>query len=147
MASISEWEKRITRLAKEQAQDPAVFDALKGRRRRLPGESDDCADRLLAEIRRLAPDIPPPQRDRPFLTFRIDLAWELGPCMLAVEVNGGLHRAGGGKHATSRDHQKMRELALAGWRTLVFTASEVRNDPLGCISDIRRALRIFGGVQ
>jgi very-short-patch-repair endonuclease len=145
MPSISEWEKRINRLAKEQQQDPEVFDALKARRRRLPGESEDCADRLLAEIRRLAPDLPAPERDRPFLTFRIDLAWPA--CCLAVEVNGGLHRAGGGKHATSRDHQKMRELTLAGWRPLVFTSSEVRSDPLGCIADIRRALREFGGIQ
>lgn len=102
-------------------------------------KTEDRADLLLEQIRTHAPDIAGRfTRDLSFQTFRIDLADpELG---IAVEVNGGLRRPGGGKHATSRDHHKVRELALAGWLPLVFTSSEVWHDPLGCIGYIRRAI-------
>lgn len=101
---------------------------------------EDRADTLREHLRLLAPDLYARLvRDHPFLTFRIDLADP--PTMLAVEVNGGLMRAGGGKHATSRDHHKMRELVFAGWRPLVFTSSEVVHDPEMCIAAIRRGLQ------
>ena len=111
-------------------------------RRVASARHQDEADTLAAHLRTLAPDIPPPERDRPFATFRIDLAWP--DVLVAVEVNGGQWAAGGGKHGSRRDHQKMRELAIAGWRVLVFTATEVRDDPLGCIDDIRRMLAYKG---
>lgn len=107
-------------------------------RRKATAVHADRADWLLDHLRVLAPDVPTPIRDYPFLTFKIDLAWPAQ--MLATEVNGGLMREGGGKHATSRDHQKIRQMVLAGWRVLIFTSSEVRNDPLMCITDIRAAL-------
>lgn len=109
--------------------------------RRAAQRHEDVADVLLAELARLAPDLPSPERDRPFQRFKIDLAWPAA--RLAVEVNGGLRRAGGGKHATSRDHQKVRQLVLDGWHVLVFTSSEVRCDPLMCIRDISTALALW----
>lgn len=106
-----------------------------GTRRALAGV-EDCADRLLAEIQTHARDLPAPVRDWRFQTFKVDLYWP----GLAVEVNGGYANARGGKHGTARDHQKIRELTLAGLTVLVFTSGEVRADPLGCIADIRRGL-------
>lgn len=102
---------------------------------------DDAADELEARIRTLAPDLPPPIRDLPFKTFRIDLAWPDTQPPIAVEVDGGQHASGGGKHGSARDYQKTRQLTAAGWFLLRFTASEVRNDPLGVIAEIREMLR------
>lgn len=113
-------------------------------RRKATAVHADRADWLLEALRVHAPDLPAPVRDHPFGSFRIDLAWPgaggAGGAGVAAEVNGGLKRAGGGKHATSRDHQKVRQLVLAGWAVLVFTSSEVVHDPLMCIEDIRCAL-------
>ena len=106
-------------------------------RRALAGV-EDCADRLLAELRTHAQDLPAPVREWRFQTFRVDLAWPESNLM--IEVNGGYSSSRGGKHATARDHQKIRELTLAGYTVLVFTSGEVRADPLGCIADIRRGL-------
>lgn len=114
-------------------------------RRKATAVHADRADWLMEALRVHAPDLPAPVRDHPFLSFRVDLAWPLQN--VGVEVNGGLKRAGGGKHATSRDHQKVRQLVLAGWAVLVFTSSEVVHDPLMCIEDIRRALKLAQGKQ
>lgn len=102
-------------------------------------KTEDRADLLQDQLRIHAPDLHARfTRDLPFQTFRIDLADPL--LMIAIEVNGGLKRGGGGKHATSRDHEKVRELQVAGWLTLVFTSSEVFHDPLHCIAWVRRAV-------
>ena len=108
-------------------------------RRKVRQKTEDRADRLQDELRIHAADLHARfTRDLPFQTFRIDLG--SADLMLAVEVNGGLKRPGGGKHATSRDHEKVRELQLAGWMVLVFTSSEVFHDPMHCIQWIRRAV-------
>ncbi len=98
----------------------------------------DAADILLAHIRTLAPDLAQPIRDYPFDRFRIDLAWP--SALLAVEVDGGQWKAGGGKHGGKRDYQKTRRITQAGWRLLRFTASEVSDNPIGVIEEIRAAL-------
>lgn len=109
--------------------------------RKAREKTEDRADLLQDQLRTHAPDLHARfTRDLPFQTFRIDLADPL--LMLAIEVNGGLKRGGGGKHATSRDHEKVRELQVAGWLTLVFTSSEVFHDPLHCIAWVRRAVAV-----
>lgn len=100
----------------------------------------DAADTLLGHIRTLAPDLLHGcERDRLFLSFRIDLAWP--EKMVAVEVDGGQWQSGGGKHGSRRDYEKTRELAKAGWLLLRFTAGEVNDNPLGCIQEIRGSLK------
>ena len=113
-------------------------DVLDGTTRREMAAQFDEADTLRAELRRLAPDIIAAERDRPFERYHIDLAWPAA--WLAVEVDGGQRKAGGGKHGGVADYIKLRRLVLAGWRVLRFTAGEVTADPLGCIADIRAAL-------
>ncbi len=98
----------------------------------------DGADTLAAELRRLAPDVPAGIREYPFDRWRIDLAWP--SAMLAVEVDGGQYKTGGGKHGQARDYQKTRRLTLCGWRLLRYTVAEVEADPLGAIDEIRQAL-------
>ncbi len=129
---MARYSRDVLRLNPELQADAAL-------RRAATGQPEDMADRLLAELRLHAPDLARRLvRDLPFRTFRVDLADP--ETRLAIEVNGGLQRAGGGKHATARDHVKVRELTLAGWRVLVFTSGEVRADPLGCIAYIRRGI-------
>jgi len=111
--------------------------------RQASAKHEDVADVLLAEMRRLAPDMPQPIRDCRFLTFKIDLAYPA--LLLAIEVDGGQAMARGGRHGGNRDYQKTRELTLAGWRLLRFTSNEVRTDPLRCIEDIRRGLAMDDG--
>jgi len=98
----------------------------------------DAADTLLAYIRILAPDMAQPIRDYPLDRFRIDLAWP--SALLAVEVDGGQWKAGGGKHGGKRDYQKTRRITQAGWRLLRFTSGEVNDNPIGVIEEIRAAL-------
>ncbi len=60
--------------------------------------------------------------------------------MLAVEVDGGRWKPGGGRHAFPSDYRKLRQAVLLGWRVLRFTSSEIMDDPPGCIHDINQAL-------
>lgn len=78
-------------------------------------------------------------REYHFENFRIDLADPQH--MIAVEVDGGQWKAGGGKHGGKRDYQKTRRITQAGWRLLRFTAGEVNDDPFGIIEEIRSALQ------
>lgn len=97
----------------------------------------DRANDLQEYIRVHAPGLAPVlTRDLPWRTFKLDLASEA--LRICVEVDGGLMRAGGGKHATTRDKQKIRELVIDGWAVLIFASTEVHRDPLGCIADIWR---------
>ncbi len=95
------------------------------------------ADVLLDLVRVHAPDLDGLVRDHPFQTFRVDLAWP--DLRLGFEVNGGYHAKGGGKHGTVRDHQKVQDLVLNGWTVLVFSAAQVRQDPLDVMDRMRRA--------
>jgi very-short-patch-repair endonuclease len=99
---------------------------------------EDVADTLLAEIKRLAPHMAQPIRDYPFDRYKIDLAWP--SAMLAIEVDGGQHAAGGGKHGSRQDYAKTRRMTVARWRLLRFTAGEVRDDPMSVIKEIQEAL-------
>lgn len=91
------------------------------------------ADVLLEHIRLLAPALYPRcERDRKFGRCRIDIA--IG--MVAVEVDGGNWKPGGGKHGGRADYRKTRALAKAGYLVLRFTAGEVRDDPAGVIAEI-----------
>lgn len=105
----------------------------------------DRADDLREHLRVHAPDLDAVlTRDLPWRSFKLDLG--NAELKLAVEVDGGLMRAGGGKHATSRDKEKVRELVIDGWFVLIFASTEVHRDPLGCIADIRRLVEARQGA-
>jgi len=116
---------------------PRTHETTEGERVSLSAPVD-AADILQAHICTLASDMAQPIRDYPLDRFRIDLAWP--SALLAVEVDGGQWKAGGGKHGSKRDYQKTRRITTAGWRLLRFTAGEVNDDPLGVIAEIRQAL-------
>lgn len=73
----------------------------------------------------------------PHRKFRLDIAFP--DHRLAVEVDGWQHH---GKHLADhrKDRERIRLLALNGWRLLPFTAGEVLKDPLGCVALIRDGL-------
>jgi len=99
----------------------------------------DAADTLTDYIRTLAPELYPLfVRDYPFQRFRIDLAHVA--TKLAIEVDGGQWKAGGGKHGSKRDYEKINALTMAGWRVIRFRAIDMRADPIGTIEQIREAL-------
>lgn len=107
--------------------------------RTLASGQTDGADTLHAELRRLAPVLAPLfVREYPFDRWSIDLA---SPShLLAVEVDGGQWKSGGGKHGRAADYRKIRALTLASWLVLRFTVAEVEADPAACIADIRAGL-------
>lgn len=99
----------------------------------------DAADTLADYLRTLAPDIYPLfVRDYPFLRFKIDLAKI--DSKLAIEIDGGQFKPGGGKHSSKRDYEKINALTMAGWRVIRFRAIDMRADPLSTIEQIREAL-------
>ena len=60
--------------------------------------------------------------------WRFDLAWE--SVKLAVEIDGGIWRRGGGAHTGTghlRDMEKSNEAQLLGWRVFHFTPQQVKS--------------------
>lgn len=99
----------------------------------------DAAQTLYDQMRVHAPDVCDWFiREYHFENFRIDLADPQH--MIAIEVDGGQFKPGGGKHGSKRDYQKTRRIAAAKWTLLRFTAEEVNDNPLGVIAEIREAL-------
>lgn len=93
----------------------------------------------------LAPgDLPgpvPEYRFHPTRRWRFDFAW---PAVtrggVAVEVDGGQWRAGGGRHNTDRDREKLNTAAALGWRVLRFSHQALETDPAGCVELAAAAL-------
>ena len=102
----------------------------------------DAADDLYALIKVHAPDIYPMfVREYPFANWRIDLA--IPSKLLAVEVDGGQFKAGGGKHGTRRDYQKTNALTKAGWILLRYRAIDLKADPMYVIEELRDTISIL----
>jgi len=68
--------------------------------------------------------------------------WALPSHRLGIEVNGGRWKAGGGRHNSPRDYEKVRLAAIAGWRIMPFLTEELENDPAACIALVLRGLGI-----
>lgn len=118
------------------ALNPALRDT---ETRRAAAGVEDCADTLLAHMRVHAPTLAARFiRDYKFDRWLLDLA--IPSSLFSVEVNGGYSAFRGGKHGTNADHRKIRMLTRAGWRVYVFTANEVRTNPLGVIEEIEALL-------
>lgn len=101
-----------------------------------------CDDPVVAQAAQVVARM---TRDQPFQRFRIDLADTAS--LTAVEINGGRWQPGGGKHATARDRQKIRQLQQAGWIVLEFVTSELHADTISVIHEIAQTVTARQGEQ
>jgi very-short-patch-repair endonuclease len=91
--------------------------------------------------RALAPGAPEPvpeYRFHPRRRWRFD--WCFPAEQIAVELDGGQWRAGGGRHNTDRDREKINTAEAMGYHVLRFSHQALRSDPAGCIELVRAAL-------
>jgi hypothetical protein len=96
---------------------------------------------LVAALRAHGPDLPAPAREERFhdtRRWRFDLAF-VG-ALVAVECDGGQFVAGGGRHNTDADREKLNHAAALGWRVLRFSPQQIAADPAGCVALVRQAL-------
>ena len=113
-------------------------------RRLAPGAVPYASDLEAAFFAALAlhgADLPAPCRELVFAPprrWRFDAAWPAA--MLAAECDGGQWAAGGGRHNTDADREKLNAAAALGWRVLRFSASMITDNPVGCVDAVRRAL-------
>jgi very-short-patch-repair endonuclease len=85
--------------------------------------------------------LPEPVRELVFAPprrWRFDFAWP--DALVAVEIDGGQWKAGGGRHNTDADRDKLNHAAAIGWRVVRFSPQQVERDPDGCVALLRRAL-------
>ena len=78
-------------------------------------------------------------RFHPTRRWLFDYAWPFGDAGLAVEIDGGQWKAGGGRHNTDKDREKLNEAAALGWRVLHYSGAML-NDPGAVAAQITRAL-------
>ena len=74
----------------------------------------------------------------PVRRWRFDFAWI--DEMVAVECDGGQWRAGGGRHNTDADREKINTAAFMGWTVFRFSGTQLKNDPLGCVSIVEKTI-------
>lgn len=67
-----------------------------------------------------------------------DFAWI--DKQVAVEIDGETSHAR--YHQTRKDAEKRNAAKLAGWMVLVFTGEMIKQDPDGCIDQLKKALGI-----
>jgi len=101
--------------------------------------------------RNLAPgDLPGPvaeYRFHPVRRWRFDWAWPAAARGgVAVEIDGGQWAAGGGRHNTDPDREKLNTAAALGWRVLRFSHAALVADPAGCIELAAAALILGDGA-
>jgi very-short-patch-repair endonuclease len=92
-------------------------------------------------LRQLYPDAPPYVTEYVFAPprrWRFDVAWPSHA--VAVELDGGTWKPGGGRHGQDGDRHKHNAAALAGWCVLRFSTAMLCDDPAGCIDMVRLAL-------
>jgi len=85
-------------------------------------------------VQTLAPDLPKPvaeYRFHPRRRWRFDYAWP--EYKVAVEIDGGQWKPGGGRHNTDADREKLNTAAAMGWRVLRFSHKVLREQPGDCV--------------
>ncbi len=100
-------------------------------------------DDMLALVMRDKGNVPSFCREwlfAPGRRYRFDFAWP--ERMVAVEVDGGQWKAGGGRHNTDGDRDKMNLAVILGWRVMHFSAQRLEADPDRCVAEIRAALGV-----
>jgi hypothetical protein len=120
----------------------AEIDALIWRKRGAATHADNAP--LFAEMWRVYyPFAPAPTPEWSFAQhigrkWRFDWAWV--PEMVAVEIDGGFWMAGGGRHSTDKDREKLNKAAALGWCVLHFSKRQLVDDPLGVVEIVKEAL-------
>ncbi len=59
---------------------------------------------------------------------------------LAIEVDGGQWKAGGGRHNTDADREKGNRAVCLGWRVLHFSIKQVTDSSSECIDTVKKAI-------
>lgn len=62
------------------------------------------------------------------------------PVLVAIEVDGGQWKPGGGRHGSDGDRDKLNAAAGLGWRVLRFSPRQLRKEQLECFERVRRAM-------
>ena len=78
-------------------------------------------------------------RFHPIRKWRFDFAWPNN--MVAVECDGIIWKACGGRHNTDADREKINTAVSLGWSVLRFSGNQIKSDPIGCIEILRSTLR------
>ena len=74
----------------------------------------------------------------PVEDYRLDFAWINNDLKLGIEVDGhDYHKT---KKQRTKDARKDRHLALLGWEVVRFTGSEVFQDPVGCVMEVKELI-------
>lgn len=70
--------------------------------------------------------------------FAPDRNWRFDWCSIAfsiaVEVDGGQHAPGGGRHAGDGDREKLNYATAHGWRVFRFSPEMLASDPNACVA-------------
>lgn len=120
---------------------PATHPAV----RSVTRSESDLEAAFIAELRRIAPHVPPPEREYIFAAprrWRFDFAWPAR--RVAVEAEGGVWS--GGRHVRpegfERDVEKYNCATAEGWRVLRCTRKMLDADPaafIGLLLDVMEA--------
>lgn len=104
------------------------YNRLSSRQRGLSGEFGAC---LILMARELALKAVCEHRFHHQRKWRFDFAWP--DKMVAVECDGMAWQAGGGRHNTDKDRDKINTAVSMGWRVLRFSGNQIRTNPEKCI--------------
>lgn len=100
-------------------------------------------------LKRYGPDLPAPVREYVFMSprkWRFDFAWP--DLKVAVECDGIIHQASGGRHNSDSDKEKLNAAAGDGWMVLRFSGKQIFLSPWDCISLLKMAfLKKNGGLK
>jgi hypothetical protein len=70
--------------------------------------------------------------------WRFDFAWP--GKKVAVEIDGGLWLANGGRHNTDGDRHKINIAQAMGWTVFRFSIKTMNDDPKGCLDMVKRKI-------
>lgn len=78
-------------------------------------------------------------RFHPKRKWRFDIA--MPEKKIAIEIDGGHYKFGGGRHSTESDYEKINEAQILGWKVLRFN-TKMSKDFYKCLELIKRCLEV-----
>lgn len=113
-------------------------DEYKKTARRPPNLSEE----FLRILKLIYPDLSVGMKEEyrfhPVRKWRFDFAWE--EKKVAVECDGMAWQAGGGRHNTDSDRDKMNNAVVLGWRVFRFSGKQLRTETDKCFEFVKMAL-------